>query len=239
MDRLLLLSCSRSKRAGSHLLPAYQRYDGPAFRLLRRYLKISSNIPTIKILSAEFGLIPYDFLIPNYDRHMTMERALELQSQVTKELKRILVINRHNPQVFIYLGKCYLKTIEVNNVFPSSAMVKITDGTPGKRLADLYKWLYGDHGVRCQISASSPRASVRIRGIEIKLTVDEVLNTARLALAGSSCALDYGAWYVLVDGRRVPIKWLVSALTGLPLNAFHTDEAKRVLSQLGLQVQVV
>jgi hypothetical protein len=237
MDRLLLLSCSRSKRAGSALLPAYERYDGPAFRLLRRYLKVTTNIPTIKILSAEFGLIPYDFLIPNYDRHMTMQRAVELQAPVKKELKRILATGGHKRQIFIYSSKHYLKTLEGNNVFPSWATVRVTNGTPGKRLADLYQWLYGEHRVRCQIPAATPRASVRVRGVEIKLTADEVLDAARRALADSSLDLDYRSWHVLVDRRRVPAKWLVSLLTGLPLSAFHTDEAKRALSRLGIRVQ--
>jgi hypothetical protein len=45
-------------------------------------------------------------------------------------------------------------------------------------------------------------------------------------------------WYVAVGGQRVGPKWLVSQVTGLPVSAFHTDEARRVLQQLGVEVQL-
>jgi hypothetical protein len=46
----------------------------------------------------------------------------------------------------------------------------------------------------------------------------------------------YQSWYVPVDGHKVAPKWLVSQLTGLPASAFVTDEARRVLAQLGVKV---
>ena len=36
MTRLLIVACSRAKRPDAGSLPAIDRYDGPAFRLLRR-----------------------------------------------------------------------------------------------------------------------------------------------------------------------------------------------------------
>lgn len=55
-DRLLILSCSRRKRLDTDLLPAIERYDGPAFRVLRRFLRERPfEAPDVLILSAEHG----------------------------------------------------------------------------------------------------------------------------------------------------------------------------------------
>ena len=43
--RLLVLACSERKRAGPGLLPAAERYDGPAFRVLRAYLRTAADPP--------------------------------------------------------------------------------------------------------------------------------------------------------------------------------------------------
>lgn len=68
-DRLLLISCSKRKRADYKLMPAIDRYDGPAFYVLRRYLReIDDRHLSVYILSAEFGIINVQKLIPYYDR---------------------------------------------------------------------------------------------------------------------------------------------------------------------------
>ena len=38
-DRMLILACSRRKRPDEGLLPAIERYDGPALRVVRRFLR--------------------------------------------------------------------------------------------------------------------------------------------------------------------------------------------------------
>src|ERR1043165_4256548 len=110
MGRLLILSCSQKKRTEAQLLPAYERYDVPPFQLLRRYLKTSTDIPSIRILSAEYGLIPHDSSIPFYERRMTAQRAQELRPQVTGELNNLLK-RKNGIGVFVYLGKEYLRTL--------------------------------------------------------------------------------------------------------------------------------
>lgn len=87
---MLIMACSRSKRSDHGTLPAIERYDGPAFRVLRRYLRESaSEAPDIFILSAEHGLISHDLPIANYDTQMTLARAGELRLTVLAELERI------------------------------------------------------------------------------------------------------------------------------------------------------
>jgi uncharacterized protein DUF6884 len=241
MNRLLLLSCSRSKRPNSELLPAYERYDGPAFRLLRRYLKSSTNAPAIKILSAEFGLISHDQYIPHYNRRMTVERAQELQPKVVEELDKIVKVDnsKYPKEVFIYLGKDYLKTLEGSNIFLSRAVLRTASGTPGMRLSSLYSWLYGDPATLHQYALPKRvHNKVRIRGVEIHLTGEKILDAARGAIANGLKKRDCsGSWYVLVNGQQVSPKWLISIVTGLPVSSFHTNEARRVLVQLGIHVR--
>ena len=62
--RMLILACSRRKRLDEGLLPAIDRYDGPAFRVLRRFLRERpAGAPDVLILSAKHGLIAHDLPI--------------------------------------------------------------------------------------------------------------------------------------------------------------------------------
>lgn len=88
-DRLLI-SCSNRKRAGYKLMPAIDRYDGPTFYVLRRYLRETDDRQLrVYILSAEFEIINAKS-IPKYDRLMTHSRARELREQATRSLRLIL-----------------------------------------------------------------------------------------------------------------------------------------------------
>src|SRR5690348_4465403 len=90
MQRLLILSCSQRKRPDLELLPAMDRYDGPSFRVLRRFLsQRPTERLTVYILSAEFGLIPATLPIPDYDRRMTPQRARELQPQALEVIAQV------------------------------------------------------------------------------------------------------------------------------------------------------
>ena len=88
MKRCLLLGCSNTKAQNDDELPAIERYDGPLFRVLRRYMRKHSaeypadnSIPNVYVLSAEFGLIPGNHPIPYYNRKMTPQRAAELRPE--------------------------------------------------------------------------------------------------------------------------------------------------------------
>ena len=107
--RLLILSCSQRKRPDRILLPALERYDGPVFRILRKFLRsclARESYPEVYILSAQFGLIPAHQLIFNYDCRMTPQRASILQPQVLDQLRHILR-NKQYKELFISVGKDY------------------------------------------------------------------------------------------------------------------------------------
>lgn len=240
MTRLLILSCSRNKVSTSDLLPAIERYDGPAFRVLRRFWKQSSERPETYVLSAKFGLIPHDRPIPYYDQRMTPQRIQVLRPDVSASLEVIFAENAAWKEIFVCLGKDYLATLDgIGRLSPPNAELKVAVGPQGKKLAALHHWLYGESAARNhQPAPFTPQGRARLRGIEVALTPEQVMDAARCALAeGKGNPGGYQSWYVLVDEQKVAPKWLVSQLTGLPVGSFHSHDAKRLLEQLGIQVR--
>lgn len=240
MSRLLLLGCSERKLPNPGRLPAVERYDGPAYRVLRRYARSKSHeVPDVLILSAKFGLIQSSEPIPAYDFPMTPQRALKLRAATTKIMKK-LVIGKEYQSICVSAGVVYreiLLTALLDN-FPQDRIVSPT-GSQGVQLAHLKAWLYGNDP---ESSSSEAAALNRMIPVQLRLcgrtyeiapcTVTSVVVQA--LKNGSFKGLRATAWYVLVDGQRVPPKWLLSQLTGVPLGNFHTEEARRALAQLGL-----
>ena len=236
--RLLILSCSNRKRADAGLLPAIQRYNGPCFQVLRRYLQDNSTdgqAPDVLIISAEYGLIWAKSLIANYDRRLTRARAIALQPKVLTELRHILDDDCPYGQLFICMGKDYQRILDRFEAWVTpGVIVQVVQGSPGVMQAQLFDWLYGEPPV-----SPSHRSQIgsRLHGIDIKFPPDQILELARQALANDSTqAGNYRAWYVEIDGQRVAPKWLVSQLTGLPVRNFHTHRANQIIAQLGIRV---
>jgi len=142
MQRLLIIGCSQRKRSDRRLLSAIERYDGPAFRVLRRYCRENpKTVPTVYILSAEFGLISGTHTIPHYDRPMDARRAEELRTAVGREVRKILLSRRWSA-IGICLGKQYLHAIAgVQELFSEHGNVHFLAGGLGKRLSALHGWL--------------------------------------------------------------------------------------------------
>lgn len=70
------------------------------------------------------------------------------------------------------------------------------------------------------------------------MTPEQTLEAARGALAENwGNPKRYESWCVLVDGQPVAPKWLVSRITRLPVGSFTTDEARRLLTRLGVEVR--
>ena len=143
LDRLLILGCSQKKRPDSGLLPALDRYDGPMFRVLRKFLREcpggAQGLETY-ILSAEFGLMPASQPIPNYDRRMTLQQANRLKSQVLACLRRILTEKQYQ-RLLISLGKDYAVTLS-DYKWRCLTNVKITVAT-GAQVTDRQNCMTG------------------------------------------------------------------------------------------------
>jgi hypothetical protein len=112
---MLVLACSRRKRPDEGFLPAIERYEGPAFRVLRRFLRERpAGAPDVLILSAEHGLIAYDLPIATYDREMTPARARDLRPLILAELGRIVDVQAPR-ETLIFAGRHYLTALGAND----------------------------------------------------------------------------------------------------------------------------
>lgn len=156
MRRLLVLSCSRRKRSDPGLLPAIERYDGPPFRVLRRYLRQQpADPPDVYILSAEFGLMHGDRPIPYYDRLMTPQRARELRPVVVETLRSLSSQRRQSTEssqsVYLNLSQIYFLALSDEIAVDLGRLQPTGVAPPGVRLTRLRDWLRGE-----QESAAMP-----------------------------------------------------------------------------------
>jgi hypothetical protein len=105
MNRTVILACSARKRTETCELSALARYDGPAWRTLRTNLTCMIEPPFA--LSAEYGLISVYREVPNYDRQLTPNRAIELVPTVSAQLVELIEEGRLRGDVFAYGGELY------------------------------------------------------------------------------------------------------------------------------------
>lgn len=145
MKRLLILSCSATKRRESG--PAALVYDGPAYRVLRAWWRTQPLVSKerdpidVWILSAEHGLIESDTPIARYDRRMTMARAAELSAGVQAQLEELLP---RYEEVFVFAGLTYRESCLKFGVLRQrvgSKLRKAEGAGIGEMLADLKRWL--------------------------------------------------------------------------------------------------
>jgi hypothetical protein len=143
VDRLLILSCSQRKIPRRGRLRAIDRYDGPAFRVLRRYLRTCTDDSlTVLIFSAKYGLIDSRREIRWYDERLSPARAASLRSQV-REAAATVLSSRHWRAVGICAGKEYRSALEgTTELIPPGAELHVLAGGLGRRLAALRDWLW-------------------------------------------------------------------------------------------------
>ncbi|MYG07962.1 hypothetical protein F4054_11760 [Candidatus Poribacteria bacterium] len=239
-SRLLILSCSEKKRSNPGSIPALERYDGPAFRVMNKFIRVclsEAQLPDTYILSAKFGLISADKPIPHYDHRMTPQRVEKLQQPTLNELQQILNVKQYQ-EFFISMGKDYLRVLDgYKSLTPTNLNVTVSQGSMGCKLAELRNWLHKNVSVPPDdYTKVAEQGRTSLRGIEITLTPEQIMEKINDALAKGNNIPKYHIWYVQVGDKRVPLKWIVNQLTGLPVSAFHTNEAKRVLQQLGVEI---
>lgn len=142
--RLLILSCSQRKSDSPEPLPAIDRYNGPLFFVLRRFIREcprQARHLDVYILSAAYGLIPWDFPTELYDQKMNTSRVVELQPQVNTAFSNILQNNYIS--ICFVLGKTYLKAFkDLRQLIPTFTKSIVAYGTIGKKQAQLKRWLW-------------------------------------------------------------------------------------------------
>lgn len=149
MIRLLILGCSAAKRHEAWLMPAVERYDGPAFRALRRARRegLIDEDTRVRILSAKFELVGEQELILDYDQLMTERQAELLAPTVTWSLHRWMREHPDCADVFVNLGRAYMPAIAGFEEWCGRNGIACTmaSGGIGKRLAQMKAWLEGGH----------------------------------------------------------------------------------------------
>ncbi len=242
MRRTIFLSCSQKKHKTPKLLPAIQRYDGGAFRVVRRYLKEMEEPLDIFVVSARFGLINGSTLIPNYDHKLISSEIENLQtlifSQATQEFAGY---EKARNKAFINLGKKYRKAFEPTlSLFPTSE-VTFASGPSGRRLASIHDWLYGSQSPLLfeRTEENLVEEKITFCGADLVASKERISKLVRdeIAVNGERNIGNYQAWFVTVDGFKVSPKWIVSQLTGLPVSKFHSDQARKALNKLGIDVK--
>lgn len=142
MSRLLIIACSEKKLPAKGQLPAIERYDGPAFRVLRKYLReMAPPALTVLILSARYGLIPSDRPIPDYDCRISPGSARKMRARVLETLRDALSGQRWNA-VGICAGHDYRAALDgLSELLPAGARIDVLAGGLGPRLTALRNWL--------------------------------------------------------------------------------------------------
>ena len=143
MNRLLIISCSQRKKPDAGLLPAIDRYDGPAFRVLRKFLgEAPADPPIVLVLSAKYGLIEAAQTVPDYDCRMSSALATQLHPRVLEAGMRVLGLD-HWQEVGFCVGKQYRAALDgLLEFVPGGARVDFIGGGLGRRLTALRGWLH-------------------------------------------------------------------------------------------------
>ena len=145
-QKLLILGCSGLKRDSAGLLPALDRYDGPAYRVLRKFLR-EHHWPTnvsVGVLSAEHGLFGIFKHIANYDKRMDRQTAKAKAGQCSTVLTKWADTHA---TIDIAVGQDYLPAIQ-----PALEQITITptvfDGAIGEKLTQVKNFLQHSHAER-------------------------------------------------------------------------------------------
>ena len=109
--RLLILGCADRKRDSSGLLPALDRYDGPAYRVIRNFLREYQwpEDVSIAVLSAEYGLFGILKGIRQYDKRMDLATATARAPECSTILSKWATSHR---SVHVALGKDYMPAVQ-------------------------------------------------------------------------------------------------------------------------------
>ena len=143
--RLLVLACSQAKVAQSGAAaPAYVLYDGPAWRVYRRWFRehpvAAAKLPVLA-LSAEHGLIPATKAIATYDRKLDAARVEELASDdFDRELLRCYLVDE--PDILLFGGPLYADLF--TRLLPEDYLYRRAGDEGrgiGDQLAELKEWL--------------------------------------------------------------------------------------------------
>lgn len=139
---LLLLSCSDRKLEYETKLPAFEVYDGPYYRVLRKFLRESPwprNL-AVSALSAKHGLFGVIKEIENYDMRMDQDRARAKAGECAMILRRWREEERIS-KVHVVLGPDYQPAV-APALESIGAECQYFDGPIGMRQSQVRNFLH-------------------------------------------------------------------------------------------------
>lgn len=127
-------------------MPAIERFDGVYFRLLRKYIR-EGNLRNadILIVSEKFGLIWAKDKIPYYEvqgkigaLNLDNKTIEELRQKNLQKLKKI--VNRYS-EIYVNVGREYLKLIEGFEKFTTSKVTYASGKGLGPKALHMKQWI--------------------------------------------------------------------------------------------------
>lgn len=206
--RVLVLPCSATKRPDPGPLPACHRYAGPLWQTYRAAVAEIGAAPATLVLSAEFGVIRADDPIPDYNRILDHDRAVELAADPA-QIDRLSAALAGATELYVTGGALYRATItamvaelrRTGRAAPTLALIAPDGLGIGEQRAALRAWLArcAPAGVRRQAQAAAmftpgQRIEAQRRGpAGIRWETCEIID-----------ATAYGARVRFADGAEVP-----------------------------------
>lgn len=243
MSRIVITSCSKCKIDKPNLVSAIDRYDGPSFRLLRKYLRQPADDIDIFILSAKFGLVSHQTQLPYYEQKLDKFHAEDLGILASSQALPLFADSSGATEIFVNLGKTYFEAFQPTlHQISVDISLTIASGTSGRRLSELHDWLYGEKSrLLADMQSSFPEQEVLFKGVIIRANEEDIRLLIRKGIANGEAELiqNFQSWFVSIDDLKVSPKWLVSKLTGIAVGKFHSDQARSVLRKLGIEIHRV
>lgn len=145
MDRLMMLGCSSSKSDALEALPAIDRYNGTAYKVIKKARREGywPKDTHIFIVSAKYGLISEHTCIEIYDQKMTNARAVELQAEVSGSVDILLKKGGYR-KIFLNMGAIYMQSIRLSREIERARQAGILQeafGGIGLRQKQMKRWI--------------------------------------------------------------------------------------------------
>ena len=141
MDKkLLILGCAGRKRGSEKPLPALDRYDGPFYRVVRKFLREHQwpEDMSIAVLSAEHGLFGVLTGIGDYNKKMDPATARAKASECSATLEKWATLHR---SVHVSLGKAYMPAVQPGLDKLNQLQQEVFAGGIGKKQSQLKSFL--------------------------------------------------------------------------------------------------
>lgn len=178
--RLLVMSCSNRKHKEPPLMPAWERYNGPAYWVVNKSLEEQKCPPTTHIIiSAKFGVIEPALPIPDYNVKMTPFLA-KIQSKTIREALQLKVDAVKPSEILVFAGPHYQAAVMPPTSWAGDVPVSAVWGQLGFRYQLLRAWYRGQ--VECLNGGFLVKASGQIikEGEKFSLPKIEIPKELRL-----------------------------------------------------------